>query len=391
MLGIYDLNLLIKDSITKNFPDNIVIVAEISSYKAYENVIYITLKDISASNNSTINGCIWKNSCDINYSIIKNGAKVKIGCKLGVFIKNGTYQLTISSMEIDNDLDQDSELCKMKCYYENLGYFNIDTKKNIICANNICIITAKTGAALQDILHVFNSSNYKGSVTIMDALVQGDNCVQSILASLIVADNKGYDLILITRGGGSKEDLYYFNDKLLVEKVHFANTPIITAIGHEIDTSLLDYVSDLKISTPTRAAEIISKIYIENNSLKKYDIQIEKIRELITKKIRNVNHKLDILKAKIKTPEEIWNARYRLWFRILSSLRSDIISSINDEKNKLDILKNKISIPTAKLYPHIIIFCDTDNTFILSKAEYKNKIDKGYKLSLFFRDGNISL
>ena len=385
MLGVYDLNLLIKESIINSLPDTISIIAEISSFKEYDSVIYITLKDIDSYRQSTISGCIWKNKSIIDSSIIKVSAKVKIDGTINMFIKNGTYQMNIYNMELDQTLKQENDLKILKEYYEKLGYFKNDSKKPITKVDNICIITAKGGAALQDILHVFKINNYSGSIVVINSLVQGSRCVKSVVSALQIAENNNYDLILITRGGGSKEDLFEFNDKTLVEEIYKMKTPIMTAIGHEIDISLSDYVADAQMSTPTRAAEVISNIFHEKSRV--YANKLLSLKNKIMNLISNEKYKLECLRNSFDKPQDLLIKRSKEWDEQVNKLKNLIILRILDEKSKISVIQNKAKSYAVNKYPFVVIFCETDGTFILSKEEYTHKMSIGHKMSIFFRDG----
>lgn len=140
---------------------------------------------------------------------------------------------------------------------------------------NIGIITSVKGAALQDIFSTLGRYNSKQNISVIDVRVQGENCVKDVFEALINADHADFDVILLARGGGSFEDLYPFNNEKLVRTIYNMNTPVITAIGHETDYTLCDFVSDYRAITPTAAAEKIA-----------FDISIER------KKIFNILKKL---------------------------------------------------------------------------------------------------
>lgn len=219
---------------------------------------YFTLSDKSAS----ISCALFKMDALRNPFIrkCKNGDKVIVSGPISVYIRRGTFQLItkrISPVGL-GDLKAQFEQLKRKLTGE--GLFDLDIKKPIPeLPKKIAIITALGGAALQDFLNIIRRRSSWYDVTIIPAVVQGDKCPRSVISAIDKAQEKGdFDVIVISRGGGSLEDLWGFNDEALVRRVFECPIPVVSAVGHQVDYSLLDFVSDLRCETPSSAAEILT-------------------------------------------------------------------------------------------------------------------------------------
>ncbi len=385
-----ELNNEIKTIITSLLNDNIIVTGEISNFKISNNNLFFTLKD----DDSAISALSWNFQKYIknNISDIKNGDKVEVHGKLTTYIKNGTYNLQIFKLEKIGlgGLNKKYEDNKLK--YKNLGYFEESRKKkmpNIL--NNIAIITALEGAALQDVLFVLKKNNFKSNIIVKNSFVQGNNCPDSISNSikyfndfnLNTQDNsKKIDLILITRGGGSFEDLMGFSDSKIIEAIYNSNIFTISAIGHEIDNMLSDFVADLRAPTPSIAAEIISKINYNEVFLNKEKLLLDKINNTIDLlKLIRIN-KLNNLKIQLKEKTTLLEKTINNIKNKENILKLHFKNIINSKLNKLILLKNKntkINYNLKKEYISklIIIEYKMNNLFFKildNKINYLNKI-----------------
>lgn len=218
---------------------------------------YFTLKD----DNSSITCCMFKNDNlfvdftpeDTNY--------VKMIGKVSIWEVAGRYQFIATSMKKVLDIGElEKKFLLLKQKLENEGLFDKKHKKPIpYLPKKIAIITSKTGAVITDMLNVLqNDEYYLSEIFLYDCLMQGENSPKMISKILKSIDRLGYDVIIIARGGGSKEDLFCFNDEELAYDIFKAKTPIISAIGHGIDINIIDYVADLSVQTPTAAMQTLS-------------------------------------------------------------------------------------------------------------------------------------
>ena len=188
---------------------------------------------------------------------MENGQTVIVSGSISVFERNGTYQLYANEISLDGigRLYVEFEKLKEKLYRE--GLFDHEKKKPIPQnPKTIGIVTAKTGAAIHDIMSVAKRRNPYIQLVLYPAQVQGDGAAETIVRGIETLDRYGVDTIIIGRGGGSIEDLWAFNEEKVARAIYAAKTPIISGTGHEVDTTIADYAADLRAATPTAACEL---------------------------------------------------------------------------------------------------------------------------------------
>lgn len=250
----------------------IIAKGEISNFTCHNKTghLYFTLKDSETS----IKAIMFSNmASQLNFTP-SSGMKVIVAADVRVYERDGTYQLYVADMQPDG-------LGAMYLAFEQLkerlsaeGIFSMEHKKPIPqMPKKIGIVTSLDAAALQDMLKILSRRYPVAEVTIFPALVQGSNAPESICRAIAQADRSSPDLIICGRGGGSPEDLAAFNSEAVARSIYACNTPIISAVGHETDTSIADYAADLRAATPSAAAELavpdISVLYDKINSVEK--------------------------------------------------------------------------------------------------------------------------
>ena len=216
--------------------------------------IYFTLKD----KDSSIKGVMFKGNASKLKFRLEEGLKVVIDAAVSVYTPRGEYQLNCFMIEPSGQgaLALAYEQLKQKLLEK--GYFDPTRKKPLPkFPKRIALITSATGAALQDMLRVAEHRYRALEIDIYDVLVQGNSSAQNIVNALHVSDEKGYDIIILARGGGSIEDLWSFNEEIVADAIFEANTPIVSAVGHEIDYLISDFVADLRAPTPSAAMQMI--------------------------------------------------------------------------------------------------------------------------------------
>lgn len=191
----------------------------------------------------------------------KDGDRVRVYGRLTVYQKRGTFQIQVKHVVAVGEglLKQRYEALKKKLTQE--GLFDLEKKRPLPSfPRRIALVTAPGGAALHDFLNVYRRRAFGFEIVIIPALVQGERAPASLVAALDRAEQSGpYDVIVVTRGGGSPEDLWCFNDELLVRRLARSSAPVISAVGHEVDWTLSDLVADLRCETPTAAAERLTQ------------------------------------------------------------------------------------------------------------------------------------
>ena len=216
--------------------------------------IYFTLKDSS----SVISGVMFRGNASKLKFRLEEGMRVIINAALTLYKPRGSYQLNCFSIEPSGKGALALAYEQLKQKLSAKGYFESAIKKRLPpFPSRIALITSATGAALQDMLRVANSRYRLLEIDIYDVLVQGESASVSISNAINFADTKGYDIIIVGRGGGSIEDLWAFNEEIVADAIFGATTPIVSAVGHEIDWVISDEVADIRAATPSAAMEIV--------------------------------------------------------------------------------------------------------------------------------------
>lgn len=256
-LTVTQVNKYIKDILSTNIIlGNVLIKGEISNYKNhYSGHMYFTLKD----ENSAMKCIMFKTSCDNLLFVPKDGMKVIIQGRISVYEKDGSYQLYANEMQPDGVGSLHLAFEQLKKKLENEGLFDSFKKKKIpYLPKSIGVITSPTGAAVKDILNVISRRHGKVNIIIYPVGVQGASAGGQIANAI---DNfnklKNVDVIIVGRGGGSIEELWAFNEEIVARSISKSDIPIISAVGHETDFTIADFVSDLRAPTPSAAAELV--------------------------------------------------------------------------------------------------------------------------------------
>jgi len=337
--------------------NNIYIQGEVGNFShSKSGHVYFNLKD----KNAIIAVNVWKFTlAKLEPELLKNlkeGTKVIVRGKLSVYEKGGTYNLIANEIKFFGEGELALQFLKIKEELFKLGLFDPIHKKPIKRFNyDIAVITSRTGAVIRDIISTIKRRFPNVNLRTYNSVMQGKDAEQDIINNLKAADKNNHDVIIIARGGGSLEDLWVFNSKLIALEVFNANTPIISAIGHETDTTIIDYVSDMKAPTPTAAAELINP-HIDD--VKK---EVRRLSELLFKDVNNliVKTKYELMlfdKSLLRIPNSINKIKERLIrvekkFLYISNifvknsrvkvntyerqLQTSILTQLNLQKNKI--------------------------------------------------------
>lgn len=236
------------------FLRNIAVTGEISNLKYHSSGhIYFTLKDAEGE----IKGIMFRGKAVGLKFRMKDGDKVIISGSIEVYDKGGTYQIYANTIQLAGAGDLYLRFEELKKELAEMGMFAPEYKKPIPkFARRVGIITAPTGAAVRDIIQISKRRNPYVELILCPTLVQGEGAVASICESIARMDALGLDVLIVGRGGGSIEDLWAFNEEEVARAIFGCNTPVISAVGHETDTTIADYVADLRAPTPSAAAEL---------------------------------------------------------------------------------------------------------------------------------------
>ena len=293
---ISQINKTINDIIELNLYILFEIEGDVSNLSIIDNNAYLTLKD----GNNSISAIIWNDIFHKNSGII-NGDRIKCEAFVKCYSKNSKFHLLIKKYEKIGEGHINLKLNSLKTRLMNEGIFN--NKKKINKYNvNIAIITSIHGAALKDIISVIKKNNNCSKVLIHDTRVQGNNTVESVcnaIKNMNIYSEKMknlIDVIIISRGGGSTEDLFYFNNEQVVRSIYASEIPIISGIGHQHDRTLSDSVSDRYAITPSIAAEIAS--FDSKEVLYYLNEYHQRIDQLLEYRYRQIQNRLNIFKEK---------------------------------------------------------------------------------------------
>ncbi len=318
ILNIKELGILIKKTLPRT---NIQLKAEVRQPKFSNGHLYLNLKD----KNGIVNAIVWKSNMTEDIKKLKDGDTITIYGKLDYYNGNGRLSLIINNLL---ETEGKGELYKLyedtKKYYQNKGYFLNENKLKVgKTIKKILLLTSENGDALKDFYHCIENNNCILNQDFLSVSVQGTNCpadICKILNSNDIYENK-YNLIVLTRGGGSFEDLFGFCQRELIESVYNCRIPVLSAIGHKNDTTLVDYVADYVAATPSLAAQ-----FIVNHNLQ----YIESLR------VKN-NHMQNVLKSNIlKSISFLDNTKNNLYEcrDILDVTRNKLKYKITQEINK---------------------------------------------------------
>lgn len=256
---------------------------------------YFVLKDKNAS----ISCAMFKfNNAKIKFDV-DDGMEVIVSGKVSIYSPSGSYQLVVSSLRVEGVGDLELAFKQLKEKLSKEGLFDISHKKPLPkFPKKIALITSVTSAAYQDMLRVAKDRNDMCLIYVYNALMQGENAANSVIKAIKKADLMSYDAIVIARGGGSKEDLWCFNDEDLARAIFKATTPIISAIGHEIDFSISDFVSDHRSLTPTAA--MVDLLPEKLTFMQTLDLKESELKNYINAKFGIYETKLNNLKLIFK-------------------------------------------------------------------------------------------
>ncbi len=380
--------------------NRVYIKGEISNFKHHSRGhLYFTLKD----ENSRIAAVMFASAASKMTFEPEDGMNVLVCGRVTVYEATGGYQIYVEQMDLDGIGNLYLEYEKLKKKLEAQGLFNIDHKKAIPkFPKKIGIITAPTGAAIRDILSTIKRRYPLCETILFPALVQGVGAKESIVEQINRAQDFDLDVIICGRGGGSIEDLWAFNEECVARAIYDSKIPIISAVGHEIDFTIADFVADLRAPTPTGAAEMAVPNLVDLKTLiGQYTIRLqESIKGII-----NFNYKrLDNIRNSyvLKNPMALYEVKEQKLDNYIDQLNKRILTILNDYKVRINnikksyILKNPLAayevkkekIDNYKKILNKIIINDINNNkhrfeLVINKLDLLNPLNilsKGYSL-----------
>lgn len=412
-LSVSDLILEIKTNLETRFPDNTV-VGEISNLShSSAGHYYFNLSD----DKSSVSCALFKMDAFRNPAIrkIKNGDKVLVRGPIGLYARRGTFQIIckrILPYGVGNLMAQ-YEMLKQKLRAE--GLFDQDLKRKIPeNVSKIAVITALRGAALQDFLNVMKTKGLWYQITIIPSVVQGDACAPSIIKSIEKAIRLEVDVIVVTRGGGSMEDLWGFNDENLVRFVAKSPIPIVSAVGHQVDYTLIDFASDMRCETPSTAAalliqgqqELYKRLNFASKDLKSLFFSFKnkvfqriqkvnpiKVLHLLRERVHRANTRLERVSI-LQKEDPIGLHEYSMEIDdYMERLKRFLEGSTRDYNHKLNVLSGALKVLDPKnVLSRGYTYLETEkNGSVLSSLEEFDKLDQDELLVTHFKDGKAKV
>ncbi|OEH55910.1 exodeoxyribonuclease VII large subunit [Oceanobacillus sp. E9] len=314
---------------------------EISNFKHHSRGhMYLTIKDDSAR----VQAVMFASS---NRKLLfqpENGMNVLIRGEISVFEAYGQYQLYIHEMEPDGIGSLYQAFEQLKASLHKQGYFAEEYKKSIPrYPKSIAVITSPTGAAIKDILITMKRRYPSVKITVFPVLVQGNQAPASIVRAIHQADDLSYDVIIVGRGGGSIEELWSFNEEEVAKAIFESKTPIISAVGHETDTTISDFVADLRAPTPTAAGELAVPSQIE--LMDKIEIQKRQLAQQLKQYINQNKTRLRQLSQTyaFKYPHQLVKQKEQQLDSTMDNLQRIMKTKVSDDKLTHDHLKKRLS------------------------------------------------
>jgi len=368
IMSVTALNEKIKSLLEATFY-NISVEGEIASVTYHSSGhIYFSIKD----ENSSIKCVMWRSHASRLKFTLKKGECIVITGSIGVYTPRGDYQFIAKSIEPYGKGALALAFEQLKEKLQAKGYFDRARKKPLPkFPKKIAIVTALGGAALQDMLNIASRRWPLVEIVVFDTLVQGEDAPIEIARAIARADRYGVDIMIVGRGGGAIEDLWAFNEEIVADAIYNASTPIVSAVGHEVDTLISDFVADLRAPTPSAAMEII--LPDSNEMLIYLDDLLDRYRYRIDTIIGSKEERLKSLESSIKSHSAINRLkmledrftslknsldeaiRYRIskfeadLMPIRSRLKESIYMRLKQKQDRLNSLKNSFEINNPSL------------------------------------------
>ena len=345
---------------------NLPLIGEVSGVSMSAGHMYFSLKD----ENSLLRAVIWRsNISKIDTSLIQNGSKIVALGDISAYSRGGNYSFSVRVVESFGEGDLAKEYNRVKKLLESEGLFSSQHKKPIPrFAKRIGVVTSDTGAAIEDIKKIITSKNDYADIIIFPTLVQGIGSPESIIKSIEKANDvsksgKPIDVLIVGRGGGSPEDLASFNDEGVARAIFASEIPIISAVGHESDVSISDWVADARAETPTAAADMAA-------------INTFELREQIE---RNVQELKKSIAYKIKTERNNINIQRNHLVHVMSSKIREM--RLNIDKAVIALRENNPTNVLNKGYALV-----TKDNHVVSEA---SNIDVNETYTVIMTDGSF--
>lgn len=383
-ISVSQLNSYIKDKIADDeYLNNVLVKGEISNFKNhYTGHMYFTLKD----ENSLIKCIMFKSYAQRLDFMPKDGMKVFVVGGVSVFERDGVYQIYVKAMQEDGVGILYKKYEELKQRLEQEGYFDEAHKQKIpLMPKTIGVLTSQTGSVIRDIINVSTRRNPNVNIRLFPVPVQGEGAAEKIADGIrFMNDNKLADVLILARGGGSLEDLWPFNEEIVAHAIYNSEIPIISAVGHETDFSISDFVADLRAPTPSAAAELaVPDVYELKQKINTYQnrLRISLIKKVEIMKLR---YEKCMSSRVFKEPLRNVNDNYLKIDSYMKRLENIIRVRQKEEKTKYVELVSKLdALSPLKTLTRGFSITEKDNKIVNSAKDLKT----GDKIDLRFVDG----
>lgn len=379
-------NAYIKNMFAQDFMLNrIYVKGEVSNLKYHTSGhIYFSLKDESG----TIACVMFAGSRSGLSFRMQEGQQVVVLGAVSVYERDGKYQLYAKEILLDGAGQLYERFEALKKELQEMGMFAPEYKQPIPrYIRRLGVVTAPTGAAVRDIINITKRRNPGVEILLYPALVQGEGAALSIIRGIQALDQAGVDVMIVGRGGGSIEDLWAFNEESVARAIFDCQTPIISAVGHETDTTIADFVADLRAPTPSAAAELAVFEYQEaRETIRGFEDLLNREMRM---KIQTARQQVQqsALRLKASHPRQKLNEQRQYAAELETALRTKMQSRLTGERHRLALCAEKLKglSPLEKLSQGYSYVTAEDGTNVRSVSQ----VEKGDRLTVYVKDGSI--
>lgn len=384
--SVKQVNTYIKQMFNQDFLlNNIQVKGEISNCKYHTSGhIYFSLKD----ENSAIACVMFAGQRKGLAFTMKNGDKVVVGGSVNVYERDGKYQIYANEISLEGSGLLYERYLRLKKELEDMGMFAAEYKQPIPrYIKKLGVVTAKTGAAIQDIQNIVRRRNPYLQIVLYPALVQGDGAAASIVKGIEMLDAANVDTIIVGRGGGSIEDLWAFNEEIVARAIFDCHTPIISAVGHETDFTIADFVADLRAPTPSAAAELATDDFM---GMQGQLLEVKRrLNTNMTERLRRCRLRHENMQDKLKflSPENKIRQKRQFLMDTEERIQSQIRHIFLKNRHRLAIYIERLKglSPLEKLNKGFA-YVENENGQVLKSIEQVKSHDK---LMVYLKDGKL--
>lgn len=363
----------------------IMVKGEVSNCKYHSSGhIYFTLKDDKGAMSAVM---FAGNRRGLQFAM-KDGDKVVVTGSVEVYERDGKYQIYAREIALDGEGDLYLRFEALKKELQEMGMFDAMYKKPIPkYAKRVGVVTARTGAAIQDIRNISARRNPYVQMILYPAQVQGEGAALSIVNGIRALEQMGVDTIIVGRGGGSIEDLWAFNEEIVARAIFDCSVPIISAVGHETDWTIADFVADMRAPTPSAAAELaVYELSLVTDTLEEYKIRLQKGLE---RQVRHQRQRLANYETKLYylSPQTKLNERRHQLVMAEERLKAQMNRIFQNKKQVFALLMAKLEgqSPMKKLQSGYAYVADATGKRITRVAE----VQRGQELEISMQDGSV--